>query len=152
MSHYGASVFNTGGQATLWALPLSFHPACHPSPPSLTASPIFHFLPCRHKLLDFISQHCRTLCSSAPPDLLRTVYESVRDNTGIPSRDGEAEAEALRLHALTTLTNVLTGLNMLARDSRLVKVHVETLYRIVERSCGNEGASEERVRMAAGEQ
>ncbi len=88
---------------------------------------------------------------------MRVVYEAVRDRLGAPGRDGPEAAAALRDEALHGLTGFLIAIEAPRRDPRLLKGHVEALFRRLagtvaadEPAAGGE-ASAERRRAAAAE-
>lgn len=89
------------------------------------------------------------LCSDAPTDLLRQLYEIVRDRAAVPARDSPATAARMQQAALHTLTHLLVKLDMPQRDARLVKVHVETLFRMMERSGPHKASTPDLCRCAA---
>lgn len=153
-----------------------------------------HPMPRRLAVLGMLEQHAVELCGDAPEQLVRALYEAVRDRSAAPS-DGPEGAARLQLAALQTLTSLCVKLgepgsgqlwapaaenhaggaynrlraadrsqpvrgslyrpraaprhscqvvpchcppscsaDMPQRDARLTKVHVEHLFRIVERS------------------
>lgn len=92
-------------------------PTAQPRSPTLT--------PGRRRLqvLDLLDAHAVALCGDAPQDLVRAVYEAVRDK--LPSslfNDGPEGGARVQLAALRTLTSLLVQLEMQQRDARLVKV------------------------------
>lgn len=99
--------------------------------------------------IGLLEQHAVALCSEAPQDSVRGIYEAVRDRTAQPALDGPEGAARAQLAALQTLTRLLVACEMQQRDARLVKVHVELLFRILERSGPYAAASPELCRCAA---
>ena len=88
------------------------------------------------------------LCGDAPQDAVRSLYEAARDRCAGPA-DGPQDAARLQLAALAALTTLLVRIEAWQRDARLVKVHVETLWKVVERSGAHAAASPELRRTAA---
>jgi hypothetical protein len=100
-------------------------------------------------VLTLLEERAVDLCSEAPVDALRQLYENVRDRAAAPGRDTPATAARLQLAALATCTQLLIKLEMPQRDARLVKVHVEMLFRLMERSGPYSTAPPELCRCAA---
>ncbi|KAI7845126.1 hypothetical protein COHA_001331 [Chlorella ohadii] len=103
----------------------------------------------RLAVLSLLEQHAVVLCADAPQDAVRGVYEAVRDRTAQPALDGPEGTARAQLAALQTLTRLLVACEMQQRDARLVKVHVELLFRILERTGPYAAASPELCRCAA---
>ncbi|KAL4856842.1 hypothetical protein ACK3TF_002891 [Chlorella vulgaris] len=103
----------------------------------------------RLQVLNLLEQRAVDLCSDAPTDLLRQLYEIVRDRAAVPARDSPATAARMQQAALHTLTQLLVKLDMPQRDARLVKVHVETLFRMMERSGPHTASTPDLCRCAA---
>lgn len=72
--------------------------------------------------IGLLEQHAVALCSEAPQDSVRGIYEAVRDRTAQPALDGPEGAARAQLAALQTLTRLLVACEMQQRDARLVKV------------------------------
>jgi hypothetical protein len=100
-------------------------------------------------VLAALEQHAVVLCGDAPTDLTRQLYEVVRDRSAHGLALDPQGAARLQQAALGALTTLLISLEMQQRDARLVKVHVETLFRIVERSGQHAAASPDLCRCAA---
>lgn len=103
----------------------------------------------RLQVLGLLEQHAAALCGDAPQELVRLVYEAVRDGAAASAADGPEGAARAQLVALRVLTSLLVALEMQQRDARLVKVHVEALVRILERAGPHAGAPPELRRCAA---
>ena len=86
----------------------------------------------RSDALVFFEQHCVALCRGSDINRVRMVYETLRDHLGNPSRDGPKIAAQLRDSAIKSLTTVIISLNLPRADPRLVKFHVELLYRLLD--------------------
>jgi hypothetical protein len=106
------------------------------------------FCTCRLRVLDLVEQQAVELCSEAPTDAVRALYEAARDRAVVRARDGPA-APRVQQAALHAITQLLVKLEMQQRDARLVKVHVELLFRIMERSGPHADAAPELCRCAA---
>ncbi|KAL4419606.1 hypothetical protein ABPG77_001660 [Micractinium sp. CCAP 211/92] len=91
--------------------------------------------PCTQRLqvLALLEAHAADFCGDAPQDVVRHLFEMVRDRAAAPGDAPEAAAR-LQLAALHALTTLMIKLEMPQRDARLVKVHIEALFRIMERS------------------
>lgn len=89
-------------------------------------------------MLALIDEHAVALCGEAPQDVVRALYESARDRCGTTCGA-----------TLAALTSLLVKLEMWQRDARLVKVHVEALFKIMERAVPYAQASPELCRAAA---
>lgn len=100
-------------------------------------------------MLGLLEQRAVELCGDAPTDLLRQLYEVVRDRAAAAPRDAPPTAARLQLAALHTLTQLLVKLDMPQRDARLVKVHVEMLFRVMERGGPHAAAAPDLCRAAA---
>lgn len=96
-----------------------------------------------------LEQHAVELCGDAPQDVLRALYEAVRERTATAAGDGPEGAARGQLVALRVLTSLLVQLDMPQRDARLVKVHVELLSRIMEGGGPHAGVTPELRRCAA---
>jgi hypothetical protein len=79
-----------------------------------------------------VEDNCVQLCASATQAQLRVLYEGLRDRTVHPSVDDPSVESDLRLHAQRALTAMCIALNIPRTDPRLLKVHVEMLYRALE--------------------
>lgn len=99
-------------------------------------------------MLALIDQHAVALCGEAPQDVVRALYEAARDRCAVAA-DGAAGAARLQLAALAALTSLFVRCETWQRDARLVKVHVETLFKIMERAVPHAAASPELCRTAA---
>lgn len=73
-------------------------------------------LACRLQVLALLEAHAADLCSDAPQDAVRHLFEVVRDRAAAPGDAPEAAAR-LQLAALHALTTLLIKLDMPQRDA-----------------------------------
>ena len=76
----------------------------------------------RLAVLAMLEAHAVELCGEAPQDVLRLVFESVRDRATNAVVDGAEGATRVQLAALRANTTLLVKLEMQQRDARLMKV------------------------------
>jgi hypothetical protein len=88
--------------------------------------------PLRLAALALFERHCAALCRGAATGRVRMVYEMLRDHLGCPARDGPEAAAQLHDAAVRSLTQVLVALQAPRRDPRLLKFHVEALFRMLD--------------------
>lgn len=148
----GAALHSGGVQLKCAACMCAARPDCNRQrPPEQPRPPLL--VPCtpptcRLQLLSMLERNAVALCGDVPEPLVRGLYEAVRDRIAAAA-DGPEGASRLQLAALQALTGLLVKLEMPQRDARLVKVHVETLFRILERSGVHAAAPPELCRCAA---
>lgn len=109
-----------------------------------------HSGPCslRLQVLALLEAHAAELCGEAPQDVVRLLFECVRDRA-VNTTDGPEGVARVQLASLHALTTLLIKLEMQQRDARLVKVHVENLFKLMERSGPHAGASPQLCHAAA---
>ena len=87
----------------------------------------------RLRVLRMLDRHWKELCSGGVENnRVRMIYETVRDYSGnVLAGDSKEEAVQLSSAALVSLTRMIIVLNMPQRDPRLVKFHIERLFRLL---------------------
>jgi len=95
---------------------------------------ILNLTSCRLEVLELFERHCVQLCGTSEINRLRMIYETLRDNLGSSQQDGPLVAADLRNTAIRSLTRCLISLDIPQRDPRLLKFHIELLFRFLDPS------------------
>jgi len=85
----------------------------------------------RRRVLNMLDRHWRDLCAGVENNRVRMIYETVRDYTAQYMCDDAREFIQLSSSALLCLSKMIVALNMPQRDPRLVRFHIDRLYKMM---------------------
>ena len=85
----------------------------------------------RRRVLNMLDRHWRDLCAGVENNRVRMIYETVRDYTAQHLYDDPRDFMHLSSSALMCLSKMIVALNMPQRDPRLVRFHIDRLYKML---------------------